>query len=169
MPVVDVGVPPHRWSLSAEGRDEAMRLASDLSTHGITTIVSSEEPKCKETAAAIANRLRLPWGTAPDLHEHRRDVMKWHGETEWNELLRRFFNSPEELVFGDEAAGSALRRFTAAIYGLIDRVEDADGALAIVTHGTVMSLFVAQQLGVDPFAFWRQLKLPDYVELEVNL
>ncbi len=80
MPVIEVSVPPDSWTLSTEGRDAATRLANDLANHGITTIVSSEEPKCKETAEAIASHLRLPWATAPDLHEHRRGIMVWRGE-----------------------------------------------------------------------------------------
>ena len=35
----------------------------------------------------------------------------------------------------------------------------------MVTHGTVMTLYVASIADVDPMCFWRRLGLPSYVVL----
>jgi hypothetical protein len=32
--------------------------------------------------------------------------------------------------------------------------------LIVVTHGTVMSLYVSQELGIEPLSFWRGLATP---------
>jgi broad specificity phosphatase PhoE len=37
--------------------------------------------------------------------------------------------------------------------------------LAVVAHGTVITLFVAQTNSIDPFKFWQRLGLPSYVVL----
>ena len=39
--------------------------------------------------------------------------------------------------------------------------------LIVVSHGTVMTLFVAEATGVDPFAFWKKLEMPCAVTLSV--
>ena len=138
MPVVVPDRPASHWELSEEGRNASLILADDLSNRGIATIMSSVEPKCRETAAAIAERLDLRWSTAPNLHEHRRGVMSWQGDADWQQLLQRFFENPDDLVFGCETATVALRRFSRAIDDLVNQLDEGDGPLAIVTHGTVM-------------------------------
>lgn len=165
MPVIDESKPPYEWRLSKEGRDATRRLAPALMDCGITQIVSSVEPKCVGTAEVLAESLDIAWKTAPDLHEHRRDAMDWHGETGWHDLLQQFFANPDDLVFGRETAHQALSRFASAVATVRAEFGTQSGSLCIVSHGTVMSLFAARQLGVDPYSIWRELRLPDYVEV----
>jgi broad specificity phosphatase PhoE len=40
-----------------------------------------------------------------------------------------------------------------------------DQTVAIVSHGTVITLYVARAAGVEPFAFWQGLGLPAFVVL----
>jgi broad specificity phosphatase PhoE len=35
--------------------------------------------------------------------------------------------------------------------------------LVMVSHGTVMALFVARLAGLEPFAFWQRLGLPAFI------
>lgn len=42
-----------------------------------------------------------------------------------------------------------------------------DGDLAIIAHGTVIALFVAQRATVDPFDLWRRLGLPSLIVLSL--
>ena len=46
-------------------------------------------------------------------------------------------------------------------------LQHAGESVVTVTHGTVISLFVAERAGVDPYNLWRQLDLPSYVVLSV--
>ncbi len=36
-------------------------------------------------------------------------------------------------------------------------------SLAVVAHGTVISLYVARKTGADPYALWKRLNTPSYV------
>ncbi|MBX6342603.1 MAG: histidine phosphatase family protein, partial [Thermomicrobiaceae bacterium] len=56
----------------------------------------------------------------------------------------------------EESADEAHARFSAAIDRALAR--HPTGTLAVVTHGTVMALFVARATGQEPFALWRRLQ-----------
>jgi broad specificity phosphatase PhoE len=45
--------------------------------------------------------------------------------------------------------------------------ERPEQTLAIASHGTVISLFVADRAGVDGHALWQRLGQPDAVVLEL--
>ena len=81
---------------------------------------------------------------------------------EFEEAIERFFLCPDKLVLGTETAEQARVRFTAAIEKVIDTGQ-ADSI--VVTHGTVMTLYVASVAGVQRMGFWRRLGLPSYVVL----
>ncbi len=82
----------------------------------------------------------------------------------WEATPIDFFSRPTELVFGEESAHQALQRFSRAIEKIV--TSNPDGNLAIATHGTVMTLWVAaHNPQIDALAFWRALKLPDLVIL----
>ncbi|CAN5577951.1 histidine phosphatase family protein [soil metagenome] len=168
MPVIDTSVSPGCWPLSDDGRRAARDLGHQLSDRRITAVVSSEEPKASGTAEAFSTALGLGWSTAPGLHEHERDQMEWRGDEAWHRLLRQFFEEPDDLVFGQETASQALERFLAAVESVVDGLDGSAGALAIVSHGTVISLYAGRQIDVDPYSIWKDLRLPDYVELEIE-
>jgi broad specificity phosphatase PhoE len=92
--------------------------------------------------------------------------MQWHGAAAWQALLQRFFERPDELIFGLETANQALGRFESAVEAVCAEVDADAGALCIVTHGTVMSLYVGRQRNEPPYSIWSRLLMPDYVELE---
>ena len=101
---------------------------------------------------------------ARDLFEHdRRDVP--HMETrEFISLVALLFKEPDRLVLGNETADEAYERFAEAVDGLIDR-ESAD--VAVVTHGTVISLFAQRRAKEEPFGLWRRMGLPSFIALEI--
>ena len=76
--------------------------------------------------------------------------------------VERFFCKPDQLVLGDETAEQARCRFAAAIEGVIDAGQTDT---IVVTHGTVMTLYLASVSDVRPMCFWRRLGLPSYVVL----
>jgi broad specificity phosphatase PhoE len=79
--------------------------------------------------------------------------------------VKRFFAAPEKLVFGREAARQAQQRFSTAIQSLLETYSDQ--TLAVVAHGTVITLFVAQTNSIEPFEFWKVLTLPSIVLLSL--
>jgi broad specificity phosphatase PhoE len=168
MPQVDVETPAHEWRLHPEGVVAAGALAERLVSAGYapTRIVASLEPKATQTGSIIAERLRLRFATADGLHEHDRRAAGFLGRAEFAARMRDLFAHPDSVVFGNESASAALTRFAAAVDRVIAE-ETGDGDVVIVSHGTVMSLFIAKRSRVDPTELWSTLGLPSYVTLEL--
>jgi broad specificity phosphatase PhoE len=74
--------------------------------------------------------------------------------------VERLFERPDELIFGRETAHEAHERFAGAVERTLERFPE--GNLAIVTHGTVLTLFVARATGIEPASFWKRLGLPAF-------
>ncbi len=164
-PNVDPSIPAARWPLAQDGRAAAMWLGEELRAFDIEQLVSSEEPKAAGTAEAIAAALDVPWSTVPNLGEHGREALPWLGADAWHAQLKRFFETPDELVFGLETAAQALTRFAGAVDEARKMSQCVSGRLGIVSHGTVMALYIARLRDESPYSIWRNLKMPDYVVL----
>ena len=99
------------------------------------------------------------------LHEHDRSNVEFLPSEDFDLAVASFFQSPDELVLGRETALQAKERFSAAIQTVM--ADPADGDIVIVSHGTVMALYVARWAGVEAVAFWRRLGLPSFVVLSL--
>ena len=154
----------HQWGLSQEGRALCIPLAETLSQFQPAIIVSSTEPKATETAAMIAHHLGEPFTPVKGLHEHERGNVPYFSTREhFQTAIRNLFLHPDELIFGKETAVQALTRYKSAVTQLVTAYPGQN--MILVSHGTVMSLFVAHYNPVDAFDFWEKLKLPDFVVL----
>ncbi len=157
------GLDANQWHLSDEGRRRCDALAESVAPYAPKIIVTSQEPKAKETADLLASTLRVPVEAAPNLHEHDRTGVPWLGQDEFEAAVRSFFDRPNDLVFGRETARDAGFRFSRAVEAAVAR--HPTGTIAIVAHGTVISLYVAGKTEVDPFPLWQRLGLPSLVVL----
>jgi broad specificity phosphatase PhoE len=136
----DPDVPASKWPLvSAEA---CIALGASLPNLPVTC---SDERKAIETARAIGRtyavdpRLRevdRPWSDDPVAFEY---------------TCRRYLSGVSVPEW--EPQSSALARFTEAAHGIV------------ISHGTILSLYVGANTGVDPFAFWRSLQMPDAYEV----
>ena len=115
------------------------------------------------TAEILASVLSVPWEAADGLEEHHRDTVPLLEPSEWERAVEELFETPSARVLGEESADQAHARFARAIAELAGR--DASRALAVVTHGTVLSLFIARVCGGDAFAWWKRWTMPSYVVL----
>ncbi len=163
LPEIFPSVEASQWQLSPDGRRRCAPLASLLAVHEPGPIIASREPKAAETAGIIATLLGRSYEVAEGLHEHDRTGVAWLGAAEFEARVAAFFAHPDELVFGQETASAAWRRFNQAIEQLLQRYPV--GNPVVVTHGTVISLFVAQAACIDGFALWKRLGLPSFVVL----
>lgn len=118
-----------------------------------------------ETAELAAARLGVPVEVAEGLHEHVRTETPYLSQDAFTATLQRFFAEPEELVFGAETAQDACRRFTGAVQTLVAR--QSHGDVAIVTHGTVLSLFAGANSSWEPYDFWKKLDQPAVIVFDV--
>ena len=163
LPVVDPAVPSREWRLSEEGQVRSRILAEKLGPYNLDMIFSSNEPKAIETARISAHRLNVPVEVLEGLQEHERRNVGFLEQECFEQSISRFYAQPAELVFGEETADTAYKRFSKSVDGLSERFPQAN--LALITHGTVLSLYVSRITCQDPFAMWKQLGLPSYVVL----
>jgi len=165
-PLVNPSQLPELWKLSAEGIEAAKHLASVLHDAGISKIVCSEEVKAIETAEILAEQLRLKHEPKPDLHEHDRSNVPHMRSGEFISHVELFFRRPAERVLGKESADEALERFESAVREVVS--DNPGETVAIVSHGTVISLLLASLQGKDnAFDLWRAMQLPSYAVVEL--
>ncbi len=156
-PELDPARPADEWRLSDEGRERCRPLADRLAVFEPRMLLSSPEPKARETAELIAEPLSLAVHVDERLRETARSSVGWLEREELARGIAELFARPQELVFGEETADHALARFSSVVDGLQRAV--------VVSHGRVISLYAARRTGRDPFELWRSLKLPDVVVL----
>lgn len=162
-PVADV--PANQWLLSAEGRRRCDPLALRLQAYQPDVIVTSPEPKARETSELIAEKLGVQVIIGEKLYEHDRSGEPYTQHDLFLANVAAFFANPTRLMFGNETAASAYIRFSGAIKSLLCTYEQQN--LAIVAHGTVITLYVAHAMRIPAFEFWRKLGMPALVVLSL--
>jgi broad specificity phosphatase PhoE len=152
-------VPSHEWGLTAEGQRRAAILAEQLAPYAPFALASSPEPKARQTADTIADRFIIPVIEHPDLREHDRRTVDWMDTREdYLEANTRFFANPKKRVLGEESAAEALDRFSRALREILDAYPEEN--VVAVTHGSVITLFIARITGEDPYSLWQSLTQP---------
>jgi len=165
-PEITPEVISHRWVLSAEGRARCDWLAEICRCRGVASIFASPEPKTLETAALVAMNLQLPFHPLDGLQENDRTGLGFVSAGALEARISAYFETPDAVVIGSESARSVLTRFQAAIDIAVHGA--TDGAVAIVTHGTAMSGFIAAHNTVAPLELWRALTLPGVAVLDAS-
>ena len=156
----------HKWRLTDEGQQRCKRLAEKLTPFRLAVIFTSTEEKAVQTGKLTAEFLNIRNQTAPDLHEQKRDNEGYYSTVEaFQNAVINLFRQPDRLVFGQETANQALARFSGGLNHLLE--QQPTGNLAIVSHGTVMSLFVAAHADIDVVDFWKGLGMPALVRLSL--
>ena len=161
LPQIDPTVSANQWRLSEEGQCFSRVLAQKLAQYELDLIFSSVEPKAIETARIVATALEKRIEVVEGLHEHDRNNVGFLEKKKFEASVAQFFNQPDLLTFGNETANQAHHRFSRAVMGMIEKYPDKN--IALVTHGTVLTLFVSRLVGIEPFAFWKDLALPSWV------
>jgi len=166
MPQIDTTKSSRDWILSPEGRQSCRPLAEKIQPYAPLQMITSDEPKAHDTGKIAADHLNIPCTTRPNLHEHDRVGVPFISDkTKWHATIQTFFVQPNDLIFGNETATQAKDRFTNALNQVLT---EFTGTLAIATHGTVISLFVAHHNNTSGFDIWSQLTLPSFVVLNRN-
>jgi broad specificity phosphatase PhoE len=163
-PEIDPHKPAAEWPLSVVGRAKCAALTPQVKLYAPAQIFSSREPKAAKTAQIAAGQLGMSFQLADDLHEHDRRNVRWAEREQFEAAVKLFFDEPDRLVMGNGTADEAHTRFARAVNALVER--HPAPAIAIVAHGTVITLFVSRLTGLDPFPLWQRLGLPSFVVLE---
>ncbi len=156
----DPAIPSPNWQLSEDGRSRCHTLAAKLQPYPVEQFITSYEPKAIETGQILAEVFGVPCQTAAGLQEHdRRGVPYFASKTAFETAVSTFFTHPTELVFGAETAVQARDRFATAVAQ--QRANHPQKSLALVAHGTVLTLFICQHNPqLHPMPFWQALTLP---------
>ncbi len=176
----DPSIPSRKWGLTEEGRRRCEPLAILLAPYNLDVIITSTEPKAIDTGVLVAQKLEIPCQVMENLHEHEREKAPFFDtKEEFLEAVTHLFSRPAELVFGEETAIQARDRFARAVASALAAYPQEN--IAIVTHGTVLSLFASQFAGQDTtphltswgtITFWQCLGMPALVAFshpEMNL
>lgn len=165
LPVIDPEKPAHQWKLSPEGKKRCIPLAMQVSAYCPLRIFSSREPKAIQTARILAGRLGQSFNVVDDLHEHERPNPGLLSPQDFEEKVMSLFTNPENIAFGKESAAQARARFYKAVTNLIS--QHPGKTILVVSHGTVISLFIQMVCQVEPFPLWKSLGLPSYIVLSL--
>lgn len=156
----------HEWTLTELGRERCKILAEALRPYPIRHIYTSDEAKAIVTGAIIAESFGIKAEIEPKLAETKRSGLDFMGsQAEFKQQVREAMRYPNEKRFGDESFSAARERFLEAM--------DARSAMhpnetiALVSHGRVLAMVLAQFSGEDPSSIWDSLKMPAYAVISL--
>lgn len=161
-PVLDPTVPPRQWVLGQEGEAQSRELAGRLAAYLPFNLFSSTEPKAARTAAIVAAQLKIATRSIAGLEELDRRASPIVSAEEHERLNASVFETRDAPTVGEESANDALSRFSAAISHILVTTPPKE-RIVVVTHGTVIALFLEQQTGANAFDTWRSLRCADFV------
>jgi broad specificity phosphatase PhoE len=154
-------VPSAQWHLSPDGRAAAEALAARDTWAPLVRVYSSHEPKAIATAQRCCAANALPLTIEPALHEVERPWSEGDYKSEAESYLRG------QARDGWEPRGAATERMRGAVEGVLSA--HTGGDVAVVSHGLVLSLYLASLLDLDPeatAALWRGIGFPDYAVVD---
>ncbi|MBA3874802.1 MAG: histidine phosphatase family protein [Anaerolineae bacterium] len=157
------GSSAHDWQLTDEGRRKCLILAERLRPYSIHHLYSSDEPKAVQTAEQVAQELGgLPVTLDEQLREtHRKTAPYFADEIAFVQAIQSAMNRPQQLLYGEETFEAARIRFTEAINRIM--VTTRGETLALVSHATIESLYIANLIDSNPYDIWKLLDMPAYV------
>jgi broad specificity phosphatase PhoE len=165
MPVLDAARPAREWTLGPDGERQAAKLATRLRPLKPFRLVSSPEPKAVTTAEILAGTLGVTTYPVDGLQEFDRPALPILPPDEHERVNAEIFARPDRPVLGHESADAALARFRKALLAEVAKHSESD--LVVVSHGTVMALFVAAHNPLDAFSVWKRLPCAGCVVLRV--
>lgn len=136
---------PADTPLSARGIVQAEALAARLATLGVGAILSSDLPRARRTAEAIAAATGAPLEFTPLLQE--RNFGDWRGQP-YDGLALDPLTMAAAPPNGESAAAFAQRSAEAFAFALQRHAAlgDGGGALAVVSHGLLIQALLAAQV-----------------------
>jgi broad specificity phosphatase PhoE len=152
-----------RWPLSEKGRREARILARQDFWRKVELIFSSPEPKASSTAKPAARR----WGVPLRIVDCLRELHRPRLIPDYRKAIARLFANPEQSIAGMETAAQAAGRITHCIRELV--AAHPGQTLAVVSHGLVLTLFLAQLDDRWPTTSeWRAVPFAGLITVDTN-
>ena len=163
---VDPDIPADQWRLTEDGRARCGPMAEQLRSHSIRRVVASREPKAVETAELVGRHLGLDVDVIDGLHEQDRTGVPFYDDVAtFRARVAKLFEHPDQVVLGNKTANDALNRFVRALDEVVTSYPPEK--VSIVTHATVMSLYIASRTKVDGYSYWKRLGMPAFAVLSL--
>ncbi len=125
--------------------------------------LTSPEPKARQTLEEIVRGRPVGAETNRDLEEHRRSSWGYLNTQDFERRMARVFQDTGSSCCGAEPADAALMRFNHVLSAEQRR------PLLVCSHGTIMSLFLAQSMSQSAEDLWRSLQFADGFVMDANL
>jgi broad specificity phosphatase PhoE len=156
---------PKDWLLTPDALEKINEYISEGKFNGITKIVSSTEPKAVATGKPISKFLNLTVTEMEEFVEVKREK-KFLTDKEFLIQKQKELELRNEKVNGVESGNEAIKRFKSGIEKLEQEFEDEN--ILIITHGTIMTLFLADHKNdfSNIFENWKNLKFCELGELD---
>lgn len=160
--VKDPNKPTPEWDLTPNALAKINEYISEKKFDGITKIHSSTEPKAVATGKPISMFLNLPIETLEEFVEVKREK-KFLTDEEFLDQKKRELTNLDQIENGAESANQALTRFESGIKKLENKYSGEN--ILIITHGTIMSLYVSQMHNdlENVFELWSKLKFCEMI------
>jgi alpha-ribazole phosphatase/probable phosphoglycerate mutase len=146
------------WSLSETGLRQAHAIADALAPEPLAAIYTSPRRRCVQAAEIVARGRSCPLEPSEAFREL--DFGEFEGRRYdeiaalYPELYRQWMEKPTEVQFpGGEDFAAMRRRVLDAAAGL--RARHAGETVAVVTHGGVNRIILAEALGLDAAHIFR--------------
>lgn len=154
---IDLDVPSPEWGLSVEGQAQTANLLEAPFWPHVAAVYPSREPKSITAAKEASLAHEIPAIPRAALGEINRASFVAPNEASYQAAVAAFFENPALSPHGWEPAISALQRFKKEIM-LLNSWHAAHESFAIVAHGLVLTLFMADLQGVHPsLSMWREI------------
>jgi len=155
--------PDENRPLSAQGSEDANRVANTLYEYPISVIYSSPALRACQTITPLANLLGLSIHIVPDLQERRL------GDGAFEDFFKAVevtWRNPSFGYPGGESSVVAQKRGTAVVQQLLEKHPAEHVVLS--THGNLKALVLQTFDPSIDFLFWKSLTMPDVYKLNNN-
>lgn len=161
----DPAIPASQWDLSEAGEAQVEALLRAPFWAQVAAVYTSPQRKTRRVGEAVRAAYGLPVHEVAGLDEAARD--RWLEPAAFQAAQRAFFAAPDRApVPGWEAANPARMRFVAALDEIFGR-HTPDDSIAVVTHATVLTLYLAYLRGAPArFADWGAIGFAEVVALD---
>lgn len=132
-------------SLDERGREAADKMAKELKGSGVTTIVSSDLPRAKETADIVGKEIGVPVTTDERLRPQHVPEIEGKEVSQIQHVRDDLKANPDKVPQGGESYNGAKERQDAAIADVNKTAKDG-GKPLVITHSTNL----ASALGNSP-------------------
>jgi len=145
-------------ALSAAGREQAAQLAERLRSEPFAAIYSSPRERATQTAKAIAAPHSLAISICPAFREI--DFGDFEGRpydeiaASHPDIYRQWMEHPTEVRFPNGESFARMRERVLAAYRPLLAAHEGT-TIAIVTHGGVVRIILADALGISPRNIFR--------------